>query len=158
MPSYQKVVYTGRLNEYQKYGNSYHQKRYVEYERDEFNQYQNFLYKRALFGLSVYGQEELDKMHWDKKKRIQKVHARAQSILNAWKQELANKWAAELLNKVFHHSSLVKELVQSFGNHIDPEYISPLEFKSLGITKRDIVDKLIVEKILPNNFYQLKAQ
>lgn len=158
MPSYQKVVYTGRLNEYQKYGNNYQQKRYVEYERDEFNQYQNFLYKRAIFGLTVYSPEELQTMHWDKKKRIQKVHARAQSVLNTWKQQLANEWATGLLSKIFHHSQLAKDLIESFGSHIDPDYISPLEFKSLGISKRDIVEKLISEKILPNNFYQLKAE
>ena len=157
MASYQKVIYTGRLSEYQSYGNKIHKKRYVEYERDEFNSYQNFLYKRALFGLSVYQEEELSKMHWDKKKRIQKVHERAQSVLNVWKQELANKWAADGLREVFHHSSLIKNMVEIFANHTDPEYISTLEFKDLGIDKKDIVKKLIQEKVLPNNFYELKA-
>lgn len=158
MPSYQKIVYTGRLPEYQKYGNNYQKKRYVEYEQDEFNQYQNFLYKRAIFGLSVYSPEELEKMHWDKKKRIQKVHARAQNVLNIWKQQLTNAWAMEVLSKMFHHSQLVKDLVESFGNQVDPNYISPLEFKSLGVSKKNIVEKLIAEKILPTNFYELKAE
>lgn len=157
MASYHKIVYNGRLSEYQSYGNKYHKKRYQEYERDEFNSYQNFLYKRALFGLTVYQEEELSKMHWDKKKRIQRVHERAQHILNLWKQELANQWVAKGLTEVFHHSRLVKDMVQIFASHTDSNYISNLEFKSLGVSKKDIVNKLITEKVLPNNFYQLKA-
>jgi hypothetical protein len=48
-------------------------------------------------------------------------------------------------------------MVEIFANHTDPEYISTLEFKDLGISKKDIVIKLIQEKVLPNNFYELKA-
>jgi len=60
----QPADYSGKLSEYQLYGNP--NQRFVEYERDEFNTYQNFLYKRALFGLSVYSADELSIMHWDK--------------------------------------------------------------------------------------------
>ena len=56
----------------------------IQFEKDPFNSYQNFLYKRALFGLSVYQKDELEKMHWDKKRRIEKVHQRAQkSVVDA---------------------------------------------------------------------------
>jgi len=157
MSSYQKVVYEGRLGTYQKYGNTY-RKTNIAYERDKFNGYQNFLYKRALFGLAVYTQEELEKMHTDKKKRIQKVHSRAQHILNLWKQELANQWVTALLSKLFWHSKFIQETEEKFGNEIDPNYISKLDFKSLGVTKEHIVNKLIQEKILPNNFYQLTKE
>lgn len=154
MSTYQKVVYTGNLSEYQTKGNRY-VKHNIQYERDMFNQYQNFLYKRALFGLSVYSPEELEKMHWDKKKRIQKVHERAQLTLNIWKQLRTHDLLSDFLCKVFHHSSLAKDFREKFANEVDPNYISPVEFKSLGISKQDIVEKLIQEKILPGNFYQL---
>lgn len=156
MSNYQKVNYDGKLGSYQRYGNKL-QRQPLQYERDPFNSYQNFLYKRALFGLSVYTQEELEKMHTDKKKRVEKVHGRAQSILNLWKQELAGQWTVKILNTLFWHSELVKEFGQKFGNETDPEYISKVDFKSLGVSKVDIVNKLIQEKILPNNFYQLTA-
>jgi hypothetical protein len=155
MSSYQKVVYEGKLSSYQKYGTSLNKKQ-VHFEKDPFNSYQNFLYKRALFGLSVYGEEELGKMHWDKKKRIQKVHKRAQELLNTWKQELVNDWTSTLLSKLFWHSKLVKDYQEKFAGNTDPSYISTVEFKDLGVTKTQIVDKLIKEKILPSNFYQLK--
>jgi len=152
--SYQKVNYTGRLQSYQLYGSNNSK---MEFERDPFNAYQNFLYKRALFGLSVYQEVELSTMHKDKKKRITKVHQRAQQVLNIWKQQLTNQWAAELMGKFFYHSNLVKEFSQNVADAIDPDYISNLEFKSLGIDKKEIVNKLIEEKVLPKDFYNLKA-
>jgi sensor histidine kinase regulating citrate/malate metabolism len=94
-------------------------------------------------------------MHWDKKRRIEKVHERAQKVLNLWKQEMSNQWLGTLLSTVFHHSSFVKELNEKFGEEVDDQYISKIDFKSMGISKSQVVDKLISEKILPNNFYQL---
>lgn len=151
----QKVVYKGKMQSYQLYGNP-GRKQQMVYEKDEFNMQQNFLYKRVLFGLSVYSPEELAKMHWDKKKRIQKVHERAQNVLNIWKHQLTNQWTADLLGNLFWNSSFVKEYSEKFVNDIDPTYISNLEFKSLGVTKKEVINKLIDEKVLPYNFYQLK--
>ncbi len=127
-----------------------------DYEQDEFNKAQNFLYKRALIGLPVYSQEELDLMHWDKKKRIQKVHKRTQLVLNLWKQELVNKYLNNFFTKVFYKSTLIEGMIAEYGDNVDSTYISKISFKFLGITKKDIVNKLIEEKILPYNFYELK--
>jgi hypothetical protein len=149
----QPVVYSGRLSDYQLYGKKI--ERFVEYEKDEFNDYQNFLYKRALFGLSVYSKEEISIMHWDKKKRILKVHSRTQSVLNLWKQEIINSTVNKIFSTLFHHSSFVKDMIENFGTDTDPTYISKVNFKDLGIDKRQIVVKLIQEKILPVNFYEL---
>lgn len=151
----QKVVYKGKMQSYQLYGNP-GRKQQMVYEKDEFNAQQNFLYKRVLFGLDVYSPEELAKMHWDKKKRIQKVHDRAQNVLNLWKQQLTNQWTADFLRTIFWNSRFAKEYAEKFVNDIDPTYISTLEFKSLGVTKKEVVNKLIEEKVLPYNFYQLK--
>jgi len=152
MSKYQKVVYDGRMSSYQKYGTSFNK---VQFEKDPFNSYQNFLYKRALFGLSVYQKDELEKMHWDKKRRIEKVHQRAQNVLNLWKQELSGTLIGGLLSSIFHHSTFIKELNEKFVSEKDEQYLSVIDFKSLGISKQQIVTKLIEEKILPKNFYQL---
>ena len=150
----QSTHYAGRLSEYQLYGNP--DRRFAEYERDEFNAYQNFLYKRALFGLTIYSADELSIMHWDKKKRIVKVHTRTQNVLNLWKQEIINSSVNKVLSSLFYHSRFVKEMVEKFGSDTDPNYISKVSFKDLGITKKDIVTKLMEEKILPVNFYELE--
>jgi hypothetical protein len=154
MSTYQKINYTSKIGNNQAFHKS-HQS--FVYERDPFNAYQNFLYKRALFGLSVYSKEEIDAMHYSKKKRIIGVHKRAQSILNVWKQELCHAFVSNFLLKIFHHSKFVKDYVQNFADVTDPEYISKTEFKDLGISKEDIIDKLINEKVLPYNFYELKG-
>lgn len=149
----QSLDYKGVLSNYQLFADS--SKGYVEYEQDVFNNYQNFLYKRALFGLSVYSPEELSAMHKDKKKRIIKVHQHAQNVLNLWKQELVNGFVNKIFQSLFHHSTLAKDIVDKFGNDVDDSYISKVDFKSIGIDKQQIVSKLIQEKILPKNFYEL---
>ena len=64
-------TYDGKVSKYQQEGNKYNGKRYTVYEVDEFNSYQNFLYRRALSGLKAYSPEELKTMH---KSKIGRAH------------------------------------------------------------------------------------
>lgn len=147
--------YKGKFNDFQTMGNHFKGKRYVEIEFTEFNNYQNFLYNRALFGLAVYSQEEIKQMHWDKRKRIIKVHKRAQQVINIWKQEIVNTLSNHLFTTVFPKSSFTKILLETFGDSTDPEYINKMSFKSLHITKTQVVEKLIEKGILPEDFNTL---
>ena len=133
-------------------------KRWMILEKDEFTKEQNFLYKRALFGLGVYSHEEIIMMHVDKKKRITKVSARAQNILNLWKQTITIAMTNAFFKKYFSNSSLIKILVEKFTDIEDPKVINTIDFKDLGITKKHIVNKLIKEGVLPNDFYDLKKE
>lgn len=126
------------------------------YERDAFNTYQNFLYKRAMFGLSVYSKEELLTMNADKKKRIQKVHARCQSVLNLWKQQLCNEFTNKLLEDLFPKRELAQLFFVKHKTVTDPGFMNTLNFKDMGISKKQIVDRLILEGVLPKDFYSLK--
>ena len=155
MKQYQKIHYFSKVSQNQIVRRPYQN---IVFEKDKYNQYQNFLYKRAMFGLSIYTPEELQIMHTAKKKRIRKVHKRTQEILNIWKQELSHAFTSALLAKFFGKSSFVKDYSEKFASVTDPEYISTIEFKELGITKDQIVAKLIQEKILPHNFYELKTR
>jgi len=49
---------------------------------------------------------------------------------------------------------LLKEIKDNKA--IDKDFICTLSFKDLGITKSDVINRLIVEKILPKNFHELK--
>lgn len=149
----QSPFYEGELVDYQVYGKNH--KRYIEYEQEIYSPQQNFLYRRALFGLSVYTKEELETMHFSKKQRIEKVHARTQNVLNLWKQSIVNNMVNTIFKDMFHHSILAKDLVEKFGNQTDPTYISRIDFKSLGLSKKDIINKLLEEKLLPVNFHEL---
>lgn len=126
------------------------------YEQDPYNSRQNFLYKRALIGVGVYDKQQINEMSNDKLKRINKIHRKTQVILNLWKQEMliskSNKMITLLFGDVKY--GLLKEIKDNKA--IDKDFICTLSFKDLGITKSDVINRLIVEKILPKNFHELK--
>jgi len=125
------------------------------FERDAFNATQNFLYKRAMFGLSVYSPEEVEKMNFDKKKRIIKVHKRCQGILNIWKQRLCNEYTNRIFETFFPNTEMGKFFYVTHCDTVDPSFMNTLNFKDMGISKQVIVEKLIIEGILPKNFHSL---
>lgn len=124
------------------------------FEQDPYNEYQNFLYNRALFGLGVYSKEEVAVMHWDKKKRIIKVHKRAQTLINTWKQQIVNVLSNHLFKTIFPSSPITKEALEEF-DIIDELYINKMSFRTLQIEKSEVVERFIVDGILPKNFNEL---
>lgn len=126
------------------------------YEKDLFNEVQNFLYKRAIFGIKVYTDEQINKMNHDKKRRIIKVHKRCQNILNIWKQELCNDFTNRIFEKLFPRPEMSKFFYVTHRNSTDADYMNTLNFKDMGVSKKQIVDKLIIEGVLPKDFYNLK--
>lgn len=151
-----KFEYKGKLEEFQQLGSLNKGKKYVEYEVDPFNQYQNFLYKRALYGLKVYNDQEIKLMKKEKRARINKVQRKTQRVLNVYKQEVVNKLTNNIFQKFFPNSPITKALMGEFNN-TDSEFINTLDFKTLGISKEHIINRLMQEKILPKNFYELKS-
>lgn len=148
-----KADYKGRLNDYQTEGTLNRGKRYQQIEY-HLNSRQNFLYYRALFGLSVYTQLEIKEMRKDQRKRIKKVHKRTQLVLNVWKQELINQLTNNFFIKYFPKSPVTKSFVES--TTVDPTFKCSINLETLKINKKQVVDKLINEGILPHNFYKLK--
>jgi len=150
-------LYQGKLSNYQQIGNTLNKKKVMNYSEGQFNSYQNFLYNRAMYGLAVFTKEELAVMHSEKKKRIIKVHLRTKKVLNIWKQELSNI----IFNKFFQpkfvntKAEFAKDFVELYANEVDETIECTTSFKTLGITKKYIVNKLIKEKILPYNFLEL---
>ena len=151
-----KFEYKGKLEEFQQHGPTNKGRRYMDYEVDPFNQYQNFLYKRALFGLKIYTPIEVDAMKKEKRTRICKIQRKTQKILNVYKQEIVNQLTNNIFQRYFPNSPITRALLGEF-NFTDYEYVNNLDFKALGIGKEHIVNRLIREKILPKNFYDLKS-
>ena len=150
-----RTEYTGKFSSFQEFGSSYKGKRYSQYEQDPYNEYQNFLYKRALFGLNMYTQEEVKAMHTQKRKRIVKVHKRAQQELNLWKQERVIKRTNIIFSIFNNKSSLANILVDKYSEP-DPNFICKTSFKDLGIEKEQIVNKLVEKGVLPTDFHSLR--
>src|SRR5690606_33497345 len=111
---------------------------------------------RALYGLSAYNEEELKTMHWERKKRIRKVNKRAQKIINIFKQERLNILCDHFYKTFCFKSKLAKNLFSLEKSFVDANIINTLEFETLKITKKDIIERFIIEGILTKNFYKLK--
>jgi len=147
--------YRGKLNDYHINGHS----RKINFSNTNFNVYQKFLYNRAMYGLAVFSKEELEQMHREKKKRVKKVHIRTKVTLNIWKQEIANGIFQKFFRPQFVNSKsrIGNEFIDLYQNEVDPKIETQLSFASLGITKDQIISKLIKENILPKNFHELKS-
>jgi len=126
----------------------------VSYEQDRYSLYQNYLYKRALYGLDALTEKELATMCSKKKQRIINVYKRAQTVLNSFKQKLTIEYTNNLFKKFFPKSNITKELVKC--NDVDEKFKNTLTFKDLNISKDDIISIFIAEGVLPKNFLSLK--
>ena len=146
----QKFEYSGKLEEYQLYKKN----TYAKYEADQYSQYQNFLYKRALYGLSSLPKNEVEQMSKQKKIRISKVNRRAQRVLNEAKQRKVISITNEIFAKWFPDTKFAKFML---GNtETDEKVRNTLNFKDLNIQKDEIIRIFIEEGILSSNFLSLK--
>lgn len=142
-------TYKGKLEEYQLYP----PKNYVEYETDIYSSYQNYLYKRALYGLKALSEEELKSLCSHKKKRILKVHKKAQLVINKLKHQRTIEITNTIMRVLFPESPITSFLVQNCD--IDDTVQNTLSFKDLQITKDQLVTAFIAEGVLPRNFRKL---
>ena len=147
------INYTGNYKQFQQEGSRNGNKNY-QIDGMTLNNYQQFLYNRALYGLSVYTKEDLMIMSKSKRNRILKVYKRSQTVLNLWKQELVNRKTNDFLLKMFPNSRVTQDFVNE-GNFTDESYVNTTNFKDLGVKTKDIIDKLLDEGILPKNYYEL---
>ena len=129
-------------------------KTYVQYESDGYSAYQNYLYKRALYGLDALTEKELATMCSKKKQRIINVYNRAQNVLNLFKQKLTIEYTNKLFESLFPKSNLTKAFLEC--DEVDEKFKNTLTFKDLNITKDDIISIFMLEGILPKNFLSLQ--
>lgn len=128
--------------------------KYQEFEKDKYSPYQNYLYKRALYGLDSLSIDELNSMCNKKKSRIINVYNRGQVIVNKYKHQVTKQLTDKLLGSLFPNSSLISEIIKY--EDIDNNYKNTLTFKDLSIEKDLIVDLFMTEGILPKNFLSLE--
>ena len=128
-------------------------KTYMQYETDRYSQYQNYLYKRALYGLNALSEQELATMCSKKKQRIVNVYKRAQVVINKLKQEFTIRYTNFIFKTLFPNSPLTDSLLAC--TEFDDKFKNTLTFKDLNISKEDIITIFIAEGILPKNFLSL---
>jgi hypothetical protein len=145
----ERFEYSGKLSEYQLNAG----KTVMEYEIDSYNSYQNYLYKRALYGLSALTESELSIMCAKKKQRISKVYLKGQHVINIYKQKLTNLYSNLLFKGLFPDSPITDFFMSN--EETDVNFKNTLTFKDLNISKDDIIRIFIAEGVLPKNFMSL---
>jgi len=147
----QKFMYSGTLENYQL---SNQIKNVMQYEYDSYTPYQNYLYKRALFGLNSLTEIEINTICNKKKQRINNVYKRAQIVLNNFKQQVTINYSNFIFKTLFPNSPITNFLITEVET--DEKFINTLNFKDLNISKDDIICIFIQEGILHKNFISLK--
>ena len=127
--------------------------RYQKIENVFFNKTQKDVYLKTVYGFEAFTKEEIAKMSKRQKFNITVIYTKANRILNRWKQEIVNEGLDSLLKHIFPNSPLVSKITSIKG--YDDRVICDISFKDLGISRKQIADKLIEFGILPQNFYQL---
>jgi hypothetical protein len=127
----------------------------MSYESDGYNQYQNYLYKRALYGLNALTEEELVTMCSKKKQRIINVYKRAQVVINSYKQKVTIAYSNHIFKTFFPNSPITDFLLSN--SDLDEKFTNTLNFKDLGIDKSQIISIFMTEGILPKNFLSLEG-
>jgi hypothetical protein len=125
----------------------------MQYESDQYTQYQNYLYKRALYGLDSLNAQELEQMCSKKKQRIINVYKKAQAVINSYKQELTIKYTNILFETFFPKSPMTAFFLEN--TETDEKFKNTLTFKDLNISKEDVISIFIQEGVLPKNFLSL---
>lgn len=125
----------------------------ISYQQDRYNQYQNYLYKRALYGLSAFTQDELATMCSKKKQRVLNVYKKAQVVINKLKQQTTISYTNFIFETLFPKSPITQALLAE--TETDDTLINKLNFKDLSIEKSQIITIFIAEGVLPKNFLSL---
>lgn len=126
----------------------------MSYEQDKYSLYQNYLYKRALYGLDALTEKELAITCSKKKQRIINVFKRSQTVLNIYKQKLTIAYTNSIFKSLFPDTSLTQNILKC--EETDEKFKNTLTFRDLNISKDNIISIFILEGILPKNFLSLQ--
>ena len=126
----------------------------MSYEQDKYSIYQNYLYKRALYGLDALTEKELAITCSKKKQRITNVFKRSQTVLNIYKQKLTIVYTNNIFKNLFPNTYLTQDILMC--KETDERFKNTLTFKDLNISKEQIISIFMSEGILPKNFLSLQ--
>lgn len=147
----ERYAYLGLLSEYQLHPKSLIQ----ELEYTKLNPYQHFLFKRVLHGLNMYTKDEVNFMHWDKKRRITKVWKKGQEVINELKQYVCYQKANSIFS-IFAKTEAGQHLLNQPFEYL-PDYNNKMSLKDLDLRYEDVIIKFMQEGLLPKNFLLLKS-
>jgi len=125
---------------------------------DNLNLFQRHLYEKTIYGLKAFPDHQVEEMCPRKKKEIEEIHQSAEYVLNKWKQQMTNRLTNRILEKLFPKSEITKLFTRKHRKTVDPKFNMLFELKDYGVTKKQVIDKLIEKQLLPKDFYELKGK
>ena len=123
------------------------------YNTPVFNRVQQNLYGEVVYGLNVYTNAQIQQMPEHQKRAIIRRYTIAQRVINKFKQRVFQNLVDKFFMDLFPRSPFVKAFAEV--DSYDPKVIDRHTFKELGITQKDVADKLLEKGLLPKDFYQL---
>lgn len=120
---------------------------------DKLTPGQSMLYSVALSGLKALSPDQESKLSKYEKREITLLANRANRVLNYWKTQVVTNSISVLFNKLFANApttSAVSILMQPI---VDSEFSPEISFRELGISRIQIIQKLIRHGVLPVDFY-----
>jgi hypothetical protein len=124
-----------------------------EIEQPTFNNRQQKMYSEALYGLTMYSEQEIKKIPRPVLLKIVARSKAVQTLINRWKQEISNSSLDDLLIKIFPKSPIIKQFTSVKG--YDDTIKNNMSFKDLGLNQKTIAIKLVEVGLLPKNFFNL---
>lgn len=126
----------------------------ITVEKLELNNVQRQMYRRLMYGLNNYSQQERAEMPTNVLAKIIRDYQKAQKILHVMKAKMFYAAETKLFNAIFtNENQQVKDR--------DTDWMLPIPkeatLNKLNITPKMIVDEFIKRKLLPKNFYELKS-
>jgi hypothetical protein len=145
------------LNDLQLYGNKLNGVSYQRVTEIEFNTLQQRMYKRLVYGIENIPKAEMLTIDRKERERIIARHARAQEVINIYKNEVMAITCDKIFGKIFWNSPIAKEMVAYSSDSEALKEENTLSFRELGIKKHQLAAKFIESGLLPLNFFQLSA-
>jgi hypothetical protein len=153
-----RIVYKEQgLNDLQLYGNKLNGVSYQGTTDIQFNTLQQRMYKRLVYGIENIPKAELETIDRKERERIIARHARAQEVINIYKNIVMANMCDEIFGKVFWNSPIAKEMVAYSTDAEALKEENTLSFRELGIKKHQLAAKFVEFGLLPVNFFQLSA-
>ena len=138
---------------------------FMDYGQDShLNEFQEHLYNRVVYGLDIYDHKEVRKMHPAKRKRIVEKHYKTRKVLNDWRLEIIYSLSNSLFSLFKQHTVVegqesskihFRPLINTDASPCKSDIADAMSLAELGITRVQVIDKLIKSRILPHNFYEL---
>ena len=119
-----------------------------------FNALQESMYRRVMYGLREYSQEQLAGMNGAERAKIVRDHGKCERLVHRLKVETVHGPATRLINACFPH------LRDKIGTKAS-DYLLKLPpgatLNKLRIEARTVAELLVTHRLLPRNFFSLQV-